>query len=153
MYFYINSEPGLYTVGCEDQAGKWYSDSDHTTPEAAGERVHYLNGGAAAPGPDQEPMSHDGLPTREPGSSCPGCGCSTLHLEGCAVLAELRQGWKAEARALRAARGAKEDTGDALLACAAALTRIAEASEFIAARDGRPVHGFAPRAELVRLGV
>lgn len=55
MYVYIQSEKGgfygdeilppLYTVGHYDPSGKWISESDHTTPEAAAARVHYLNGG------------------------------------------------------------------------------------------------------------
>jgi len=45
MYVYIQSEPGLWTVGFYDPAGRWYADSDHNTPEKAAQRVHYLNGG------------------------------------------------------------------------------------------------------------
>lgn len=44
MYVYIESEPGLYTVGFYDPSGKWHSDSDHETREAARRRVAYLNG-------------------------------------------------------------------------------------------------------------
>lgn len=43
---YINSEPGLWTVGTYD-SGRWDAESDHTTPEKAAARVHYLNGGNA----------------------------------------------------------------------------------------------------------
>lgn len=46
MYVYICSEPGLYTVGFFDPSGEWFTDSDHSTREAAAARVHYLNGGA-----------------------------------------------------------------------------------------------------------
>jgi hypothetical protein len=45
MYVYIESEPGLYTVGFYDSKGKWQPESDHTSKEAAAERIHYLNGG------------------------------------------------------------------------------------------------------------
>ena len=44
MYVYIMSEPGLFTVGFYDPDGKWHSDSDHDTREAARKRVAYLNG-------------------------------------------------------------------------------------------------------------
>ena len=44
-WVYIQSEPGLWTVGFYDPNGKWHADSDHSTPAAAAERVHYLNGG------------------------------------------------------------------------------------------------------------
>jgi len=45
MYVYIQSEPGLWTVGFYRPDGRWESESDHDTQEAAAERVHYLNGG------------------------------------------------------------------------------------------------------------
>jgi len=45
MYVYINSEPGLWTVGFYAPDGKWHSDSDHNDREEAAKRVHYLNGG------------------------------------------------------------------------------------------------------------
>lgn len=44
MWFYIKSETNLYTVGFEDQSGKWHTDSDHDSKESAAARVHYLNG-------------------------------------------------------------------------------------------------------------
>jgi len=44
-YVYINSEPGLYTVGFYDPNGKWIAESDHTSSESAAQRVHWLNGG------------------------------------------------------------------------------------------------------------
>lgn len=44
MYVYINSEPGLYTVGFYDPQGKFNPESDYTTTEAAANRVAYLNG-------------------------------------------------------------------------------------------------------------
>lgn len=46
MYVYIQSEPGLWTVGCYDAQGKWYAESDHDSTEAAAERVAWLNGQA-----------------------------------------------------------------------------------------------------------
>lgn len=45
VWYYIQSEPGLWTVGIHDYNGKWHTDSDHDTKEAAAARVHYLNGG------------------------------------------------------------------------------------------------------------
>lgn len=50
-WVYINSEPGLWTVGFYDPSGKWHADSDHSDPAAAAERVHYLNGGGTTPVP------------------------------------------------------------------------------------------------------
>lgn len=50
MYVYIQSETGqyaLWTVGFYSPDGKWEPESDHATPDAAAERVHYLNGGQA----------------------------------------------------------------------------------------------------------
>jgi hypothetical protein len=45
MYVYIKSEPGLYTVGhYSGPDDAWTADSDHDTPEAAAERVAFLNG-------------------------------------------------------------------------------------------------------------
>jgi len=47
MYVYKQTEPGLWTVGFFDPAGQWHAESDHSTSEAAAERVRYLNGGQA----------------------------------------------------------------------------------------------------------
>jgi hypothetical protein len=46
-YHYIQSEPGLWTVGTgtPGKGGDWEPESDHESPEAAAERVRYLNGG------------------------------------------------------------------------------------------------------------
>lgn len=48
-YHYIESEPGLWTVGTgtpRAQGGTdWIPESDHTSPDKAAARVHYLNGG------------------------------------------------------------------------------------------------------------
>lgn len=44
MYVYKQTEPGLWTVGYYEPSGKWIPESDHDTPQAAAERVHYLNG-------------------------------------------------------------------------------------------------------------
>lgn len=51
MYVYIRSEPGLWTVGHYDPAGKWVPESDWATAREAGARVHYLNGGSDDAGP------------------------------------------------------------------------------------------------------
>lgn len=47
-YVYIRSEPGLYTVGFYDPAGKWQSESDHESADLAADRVAWLNGSRAA---------------------------------------------------------------------------------------------------------
>ena len=47
MWVYINSEPGLWTVGFYSPDGKWHADSDWDDREKAAERVHYLNGGVS----------------------------------------------------------------------------------------------------------
>lgn len=44
-WVYVQSEPGLFTVGFYSPDGKWHSDSDHRTRTEATERVHWLNGG------------------------------------------------------------------------------------------------------------
>jgi hypothetical protein len=44
MYVYIQSEPGLWTVGFYDPKGKFQPESDWDNREDAAKRVHYLNG-------------------------------------------------------------------------------------------------------------
>ena len=44
MYVYLNSEPGLYTVGFYKPNGQWQAESDHSSREEAATRVNYLNG-------------------------------------------------------------------------------------------------------------
>lgn len=44
-YVYLQSEPGLWTVGFYKPNGEFEPESDHCTKEAAAYRVHYLNGG------------------------------------------------------------------------------------------------------------
>lgn len=44
-YVYINSEPGLWTVGFYQPNGKWEPESDHGSTEEAAKRVAFLNGG------------------------------------------------------------------------------------------------------------
>ena len=53
-YVYIQSEPGLWTVGFYNPDGKWEPESDHPVREDAAARVHYLNGG----NPPQETPTH-----------------------------------------------------------------------------------------------
>lgn len=48
-YVYVRSEPGLYTVGFYDPAGKWQPESDHESSETAADRVAWLNGAARKP--------------------------------------------------------------------------------------------------------
>ena len=47
-WVYIQSEPGLWTVGHYGGDGKWVPESDHDTPDSAAARVHWLNGGMVA---------------------------------------------------------------------------------------------------------
>ena len=51
MYVYIQSEPGLWTVGFYDPNGKWEPESDHPSKETAAIRVSFLNGGEPEPEP------------------------------------------------------------------------------------------------------
>lgn len=44
MYVYIKSDTQLWTVGFYCPQGIWNPESDWDSPEAAAERVHYLNG-------------------------------------------------------------------------------------------------------------
>jgi hypothetical protein len=46
-YVYIQSQPGLWTVGFYDPQGGWVAESDHTSTECAAKRVAYLNGDRA----------------------------------------------------------------------------------------------------------
>jgi len=43
-WVYVQSEPGLFTVGFYDPEGKWHSDSDHDNRADARRWVAYLNG-------------------------------------------------------------------------------------------------------------
>lgn len=45
MYVYLQSEPGLFTVGFYDPSGKWHAESDWDDSEDAARRVAFLNGG------------------------------------------------------------------------------------------------------------
>ena len=49
MYVYLQSEPSLWTVGFYTPDGKWQPESDHTSQEAAANRVAFLNGGRREP--------------------------------------------------------------------------------------------------------
>ena len=50
MYYYINSEPGLWTVGYyRPDDNYWMPESDHDNREEAARRVHWLNGGNIGP--------------------------------------------------------------------------------------------------------
>ncbi len=44
MYVYIESEPGLWTVGFYAPDGAWIPESDHADKESAARRVAWLNG-------------------------------------------------------------------------------------------------------------
>lgn len=45
VWVFQSFEPGLFTVGFYDPAGKWHPESDHKKREEAAKRVNYLNGG------------------------------------------------------------------------------------------------------------
>ena len=45
MYVYIQSEPGLWTVGFYKPDGAWYAEADCKSEAEAADRVHWLNGG------------------------------------------------------------------------------------------------------------
>jgi len=45
MFVYIQSEPGLWTVGHYDPKGHWIAESDWDSAEKAAAHCHYLNGG------------------------------------------------------------------------------------------------------------
>ena len=47
MYVYIQSEPGLWTVGFYDPKGKWVAESDWESPEKAADQAQRLNGGGS----------------------------------------------------------------------------------------------------------
>lgn len=59
MYVYIQSQPGIYTVGFYSPDGKWHPDTDHEDREKAAERVAWLNGGQS---PHDSPMRHSYIP-------------------------------------------------------------------------------------------
>jgi len=44
MYVYIQSEPGLWTVGFYGPGDKWNPESDHNKKEEAAKRTAWLNG-------------------------------------------------------------------------------------------------------------
>ncbi|MGL4177515.1 MAG: hypothetical protein ACRCSN_15725 [Dermatophilaceae bacterium] len=43
-WMYLDTDPGVWTVGFYTPTGQWITDSDHDTPDAAADRCHYLNG-------------------------------------------------------------------------------------------------------------
>jgi hypothetical protein len=45
QWVYLQSEPGLYTVGHFSQGGRWFAETDYGSKEEAARRCHYLNGG------------------------------------------------------------------------------------------------------------
>ena len=45
MWVYIQSEPGLWTVGFYKPDGTWVAEKDLPSADEAAARVHYLNGG------------------------------------------------------------------------------------------------------------
>lgn len=44
IYVYTRTEPDVWTVGFYAPTGEWISESDHSSPEKAADRVAYLNG-------------------------------------------------------------------------------------------------------------
>jgi hypothetical protein len=57
-WVYEQTEPNLWTVGFYDPQGRWHPDSDHGSQQKAGDRVHYLNGGALPVDPNDECATH-----------------------------------------------------------------------------------------------
>ena len=53
MWFYINSELGLWTVGFYTPDGKFVPESDCYSKQQAAAHVNYLNGGRGVPEADQ----------------------------------------------------------------------------------------------------
>ncbi len=53
-FLYVQSEPGLYTVGHYNPAGGWISESDFRLKHEAAARCSYLNGGQSPPQPEDE---------------------------------------------------------------------------------------------------
>jgi hypothetical protein len=51
MYYIKNTEPGLWTVGHNDQNGSWHPISDHSDMEEASKQCNFLNGGHQTPKP------------------------------------------------------------------------------------------------------
>jgi hypothetical protein len=45
-WVYLNSEPGLYTVGFYAPDGSWHTDSDQPDRQSASDRVRILNNGS-----------------------------------------------------------------------------------------------------------
>jgi hypothetical protein len=54
-YAYLQSEPGLWTVGFYTPQGKWEPESDLDSRETAAERVAWLNGSPVDTGPIPDP--------------------------------------------------------------------------------------------------
>ena len=55
-YVYIQSEPGLWTVGFYNPDDEWIPESDHDNKQEAAERVNYLNGGLGEEAPTREEL-------------------------------------------------------------------------------------------------
>ena len=64
-FVYIESQPGLWTVGHYRPDGKWVPESDHTSPDGASCRVAALNGGCLSdPDDDEGDLSSPDLESR-----------------------------------------------------------------------------------------
>ena len=46
MWVYRKTESSLWSVGFYSPDREWHPESDHSSKEAAAQRVHWLNGGA-----------------------------------------------------------------------------------------------------------
>jgi len=44
MYVYMKHSAGIWAVGFYDFNGDWHTESAHTSPESAAQRVAWLNG-------------------------------------------------------------------------------------------------------------
>ncbi len=54
MYVFIQSEPGLYTVGFYKPDGKFEPVDDYSKKQEAEKQVHYLNGGTTESEPKEK---------------------------------------------------------------------------------------------------
>lgn len=55
-YYIKETEPGLFTVGCNDSKGNWHPFSDHESHDEAEKKVHFLNGGTCNEPETKQPV-------------------------------------------------------------------------------------------------
>ena len=62
MYYYIQSDLNLWTVGCSEGAN-WHPESDHDSPQKAAIRAAHLNGSTPLTNHDGEDSQYQALLT------------------------------------------------------------------------------------------